>query len=75
MLLSTANQVTHCRPVRVVSGTVSSTWATRVSIGVGATTRSVTAIGDGLRLSMSSRKPARLPSRGWSYNWATVISG
>ena len=46
-LLTRASQVTHCRPVSVVSGRVSSTWATRVNSGVGATTRGVTATGAG----------------------------
>ena len=61
-LLITASQVTHCSPVRVVSGTDNATCARPVRRGVGRTMRfSVTAPG-----LMSSSICASEPSRGWS---------
>ena len=70
-LLASASQVSHCSAVSVASGTDSSTCAAWVSIGVGRTTRSMTA-GTG---SSSSRCSASEPSRGWSYRSATVTCG
>ena len=61
-LLISASHVTHCRPVRVASGTDSSTCAACVDTGVGVTSRGVTATGG----ASSSRNSASDPSRGWS---------
>ena len=63
-LLISANQVSHCRAVRVASGTVSATWASRAATGVGATVRGSTATCSVCSAAVSSMKPASDPSRG-----------
>ncbi|SLI63841.1 Uncharacterised protein [Mycobacteroides abscessus subsp. abscessus] len=62
MLPTIASQVNHCRPVRVVSGTVASTWVSWARRGVGTTVRGSTRAAG----ADCSRKSTSAPRRGWS---------